>query len=102
MTNPAEALEYYETEKKAENLKAKLQDMVNHPPHYISETGLETIDVIEAFTFDLTGIEAWCTGNSLKYLCRWKEKNGVEDLKKSIWYTQKLIDHLTKLEGENN
>lgn len=27
--------------------------MVSHPAHYYSETGLEVIDVIEAFTFDL-------------------------------------------------
>lgn len=26
--------------------------MVSHPDHYISETGMEVIDVIEAFTFD--------------------------------------------------
>lgn len=32
--------------------------MVSHPAHYQSETGLEVIDVIEAFTFDLKGIEA--------------------------------------------
>ena len=32
--------------------------MVSHPDHYISETGMEVIDVIEAFTSDLKGIEA--------------------------------------------
>ena len=37
--------------------------MVSHPAHYQSETGLEVIDVIEAFTFDLKGIEATDTGN---------------------------------------
>ena len=42
--------------------------MVSHPNHYQSETGLEVIDVIEAFTFDLKGIEATDTGNILKYL----------------------------------
>ena len=30
--------------------------MVSHPSHYQSETGLEVIDVIEAFTFDLKGM----------------------------------------------
>lgn len=30
--------------------------MVSHPAHYQSETGLEVIDVIEAFTFDLKGL----------------------------------------------
>ena len=41
--------------------------MVSHPAHYQSETGLEVIDVIEAFTFDLKGIEATDTGNIIKY-----------------------------------
>lgn len=75
--------------------------MVSHPNHYQSETGLEVIDVIEAFTFDLKGIEATDTGNIIKYVCRWKNKNGIQDLKKIMWYTQHLIEHLEKLEKEN-
>ena len=77
-------------------------DMVDHPPHYQSETGLEVIDVIEAFTFGLKGIEATDTGNILKYVCRWKGKNGLEDLKKARWYLNHLIDRVEKLEKENN
>lgn len=76
-------------------------DMVAHPPHYISETGLEVIDVIEAFTFDLKGIEATDTGNIIKYICRWKNKNGVQDLEKAKWYLEHLINHVKKLEKEN-
>lgn len=76
-------------------------DMVNRPAHYQSETGLETIDVIEAFTFDLKGIEATDTGNILKYMCRWKHKNGIEDLKKARWYLNHLINRVEKLEEEN-
>ena len=30
------------------------KDMVNHPSHYQSESGLEVIDVIKAFTSNLT------------------------------------------------
>lgn len=67
--------------------------MVSHPSHYQSENGLEVIDVIEAFTSDLNGIEAVDTGNVIKYICRWKKKNGVQDLKKAMWYLQHLIDH---------
>ena len=74
---------------------------VSHPTHYQSETGLETIDVIEAFTFDLKGIEAADTGNILKYMCRWKNKNGLQDLKKAQWYLTHLIEHVEKLEEEN-
>lgn len=71
--------------------------MVSHPSHYQTKSGLEAIDVIEAFTEDLSGIEATDTGNILRYAMRWKNKNGVQDLKKIIWYAQHLIDHL---EGE--
>lgn len=68
--------------------------MVSHPSHYQSKNGIEVIDVIEAFTEDLEGIEAVCTANAIKYLCRWNKKNGVQDLEKSIWYIQKLINVL--------
>ena len=77
------------------------KDMVNHPDHYKTETGLETIDVIEAFTHGLDGIEAVCTGNVIKYICRWKKKNGIEDLKKAEWYLQKLIRHIELVESKN-
>ena len=45
-------------------------EMVSHPPHYQTENGLECIDVIEAFTADLKGTEAFCTANIIKYICR--------------------------------
>lgn len=70
------------------------KDMVNHPSHYQSESGLEVIDVIKTFTSNLTGIEATDTGNVLKYMCRWKNKNGVEDLKKAKWYLEHLINNV--------
>ncbi len=73
-------------------------DMVSHPTHYMSENGIETIDVIEAFTSDLTGMEAVDTGNIIKYICRWKRKNGLEDLKKAAWYLQHLINHIEEKE----
>lgn len=73
--------------------------MVMHPSHYQTKSGLETIEVIEAFTEDLTGIEAVDTGNAIKYICRWKKKNGLQDLKKAQWYLNHLINHVEK---ENN
>lgn len=69
-----------------------MTDMVNHPPYYISEKGLEVIDVIEAFTWDLKGLEAVCTANAIKYILRWKHKNGIQDLEKAVWYLNKLIE----------
>lgn len=68
--------------------------MVSHPSHYQSTSGLEVIDVIEAFTEDLRGIEATDTGNVIKYICRWKKKNGIQDLHKCIYYLNHLIKHL--------
>ena len=65
-------------------------DNIN-PSHYKSNSGLETIDVIRAFTEDLTGLEAFIIGNVIKYVTRYKKKNGVEDLKKAKWYLEALI-----------
>ena len=45
----------------------------------------------------LKGMEAVCTANALKYLCRWHKKNGVEDLRKAKWY----IEYLINMKGEN-
>ena len=74
---------------------------VSHPRHYQSENGIEVIEVIEAFTADLRGIEATDTGNIIKYACRWKKKNGIQDLEKILWYTQHLIEQIKKVEEEN-
>lgn len=74
--------------------------MVSHPSHYQSKSGLEVIDVIEAFTEGLEGIEAADTANAIKYICRWRAKNGAQDLEKAIWYIQHLIDHLNKKDEE--
>lgn len=70
--------------------------LVSHPGHYQSKSGLEVIDVVEAFTDGLEGIEAVDTGNVIKYICRWKKKNGLQDLEKALWYLQHLVDHLQK------
>lgn len=68
-----------------------MADMVNHPPHY-NKGGIECIDAIAVATIGLEGLEAVCTANAVKYLWRWKQKNGVEDLKKARWYIDKLIE----------
>ena len=52
-----------------------------NPEHYKSTKGLECIDCIEATVEGLVGVEATDTGNIMKYLWRWKNKDGVNDLK---------------------
>lgn len=72
-------------------MKSLSNDTVNHPPHY-TQGGIECIEAIKAATVGLEGIEAVCMGNAIKYIWRWKQKNGIEDLKKAIWYINKLIE----------
>lgn len=72
-------------------------NQVNHPDHYQLANGLETIDVMEAATSHLSGIEAVDTAQAIKYICRWKNKNGIQDLEKAVWYLQHLIAHEQKL-----
>lgn len=67
-------------------------DVVNHPAHYTAGK-VECIDALEAATTGLSGIEAVCTANAIKYLWRWKRKNGTEDLQKAIWYIEHLVEH---------
>ena len=76
-----------------------MNDNVNHPAHYC-RAGLECIDAIEAATANLEGVEAVCIGNAIKYLWRYKEKNGEEDLKKARWYINRAIDHIEGAEKE--
>lgn len=68
-------------------------DMVNHPTHY-TQGGIECIDALKAATVSKTGIEAVCTANAIKYLWRYEEKNGIEDVKKARWYIDRLIKEL--------
>lgn len=63
---------------------------VNHPKHY-TKGNIECIDAIAEAIKELQGMEAMCTGNAIKYLWRWKHKNGIEDLQKCIFYINKLI-----------
>lgn len=71
-----------------------MSDNVNHPQHY-TQGKVECIDALDAATQGLLGIEAVCTANAIKYLWRWKHKNGIEDLKKAQWYINKLVERST-------
>ena len=72
-------------------------DMVNHPSHY-TQGGIECIDCIKSATVGKVGIEAFCVGNAIKYLFRYEEKNGIEDVKKARWYIDRLIKELEEKE----
>ena len=68
-----------------------MSDPINHPAHY-NQGGIECIDAIAAACTGLEGLEAVCTGNAIKYLWRWKHKGKVEDLRKAVWYINRIIE----------
>ena len=68
-------------------------DAVNHPNHYC-RNGVECIDIIKAITGDY--FDKYCVGTITKYLFRWKDKNGVEDLRKAQRYLSYLMEEAEK------
>ena len=74
-------------------------DPVNHPIHY-NQGGIECIDAIKAATVGKKGIEAVCVANAIKYLWRYEETNGIEDVKKARWYIDRLIQELESNEPQ--
>lgn len=87
------ACDRFESSDHIANDSKKADDAVNHPAHY-TQGGIECIEAVKAATTGLNGIEAFCTGNAIKYLFRWKHKNGVEDINKAIWYLERLKNEL--------
>jgi uncharacterized protein DUF3310 len=71
-------------------------DRINHPSHYGGDTTYEAIKVIEAWEL------GFCLGNAVKYICRFGRKDDrrepIEDLKKAVWYIQREIQRLEKLD----
>ena len=65
-------------------------DNVEHPSHYC-RGGIECIDAIEA-SLGKNEFTGFLRGNIIKYIWRYKDKNGLEDLKKAQWYLNKLIE----------
>lgn len=64
--------------------KEAVADAVN-PNHY-RQGNIEVIDYILDHKFN------YLEGNVIKYVSRYKFKNGLEDLKKAEWYIQRLIN----------
>ena len=58
------------------------EDKIN-PSYY--RKGIETTDYI--VSHDMNYVE----GNIIKYVTRYKEKNGLQDLLKAEWYLNRLI-----------
>ena len=63
------------------------KDNIN-PDHYKSQTSLECIEAM-TITFGEQAVFDFCMCNAFKYIWRWKNKNGTEDLEKAKWYISK-------------
>jgi hypothetical protein len=70
-----------------EAVEQPASDPVN-PSHY-KQGSIECIEAIKAALG--VGFIAYLWGNILKYLWRWPNKNGIQDLKKARWYLDRLI-----------
>lgn len=73
---------------------------VDHPAHYTSGS-IETIDHIRDMLTG-EGFEGYLVGNILKYMARYRNKNGVEDLRKADWYLNELIRTKVNEERKND
>ena len=71
--------------------KKEKSESVDHPDHYLKDSGHEVLDVIHAWKLDFN------LGNAVKYIARAGKKDPKkykEDLNKAIWY---INDHIEKL-----
>ena len=60
-------------------------DNVNHPKHYADNCSLECIEAME-IAYGRQAVIDFCKCNAFKYLWRFENKNGKEDLRKANWY----------------
>ena len=63
---------------------------VTTDPRHYNKLRIDPWDFIQQNKLD------FFEGNVVKYICRWKNKGGVDDLRKAITYIEKII------EGENS
>ncbi|WP_266031214.1 DUF3310 domain-containing protein [Brucella intermedia] len=66
-------------------------DVVNKPAHY------DRLPMEPTYFIVTSGGYHWCIENFIKYLCRYRWKNGVEDLRKAL---RNLAMFLRDLEGD--
>ncbi|CYU60439.1 gp29 [Streptococcus suis] len=75
-------------------METEIYDSVTKPKHYQGKYGMEALDVVKNFIGNLAGESAYYWGNVIKYLLRFQQKNGVEDLKKARQHLDWLIEDM--------
>lgn len=84
--------EEYVSRPNKKTLSQAINNVVNSPNHY-TQNGRETIENIRD-TMSSEGYQGYCVGNVVKYLARYKFKNGLEDVKKARKYIDFLLEEL--------
>jgi hypothetical protein len=84
--------EVMDYEEEVKEILDTVKDNIN-PDHY-KQGKVEVIDMIESATIGISGFEGFCVGNIIKYVSRYNQKNGIEDVRKSKWYLERLIKYL--------
>lgn len=79
--------------------ETKVIDNVNHPKHYANSCSIECIDAMQA-TFGIKDLAKYFVINAYKYLWRYKNKNGKEDLNKAEWYLNKFDELLEESDNK--
>jgi len=79
-------------------IKTPAEDKVNHPSHY-TQGGIECIEALKA-SMSTDEFRGYLKGCQMKYMWRYRLKNGVEDLKKARWYLNRLISEMEGLPDE--
>ena len=74
-----------------------MSDNVNHPDHYC-QGGVECIEALKSATVNKSPFEAICVSNVIKYLWRYEEKGGLEDVMKAAWYLKRLMMEIEEKE----
>ena len=62
-------------------------ETVNHPTHYTSGCGFECIEMME-MVFGKEAVHDFCTLNAFKYLWRYRQNGGADDIGKAKWYLE--------------
>lgn len=62
-------------------------------PNYYRKNGLECYEV-QLASMGLTKYQGYLQGCAQKYIWRWEDKNGKQDLEKAIEYLVKLVETL--------
>lgn len=71
-----------------------MAEQVDHPDHYGgADNPYEAIKIIEALGLGFSD------GNVIKYIVRWREKGGVDDLKKALWYLNHFVEQQVARRG---